>query len=272
MSPTRILRNDRCIDDSSQMDSTVLVANADETLQQNVSTGEIKSDIDQWSQSKKERMAVTPRRISSSLDQLKLNGQKGDQLFRESIKSCGATDEAIKNTITQFQQSWRRYRQTLGLISSFLASQLITSTQLKNLQFPHFTILNLIGWLRNRKSSHATILRCKRAISILLIANGHPENKIYNKITANAVKIDRRKTAKPVKENMTYNIDIVLNHIQQQFTHVDQLTEIEIESITLTVIMASTARRLAEIVRATLDLDSIKTDTINLNTEVLKVG
>jgi hypothetical protein len=36
--------------------------------------------------------------------------------------------------------------------------------------------------------------------------------------------------------------------------------------------MASTARRLAEIVRATLDLDSIKTDTINLNTEVLKVG
>ncbi|KAA6355513.1 MAG: hypothetical protein EZS28_048959, partial [Streblomastix strix] len=34
--------------------------------------------------------------------------------------------------------------------------------------------------------------------------------------------------------------------------------------------MTSLARRLAEIVRATLDLQSVKTDIINLNTEALK--
>ncbi|KAA6402896.1 MAG: hypothetical protein EZS28_001578 [Streblomastix strix] len=36
--------------------------------------------------------------------------------------------------------------------------------------------------------------------------------------------------------------------------------------------MAQTARRLAEISRATLDLESIKTDTININTEIMNVG
>ncbi|KAA6402069.1 MAG: putative Transposon Ty3-I Gag-Pol polyprotein [Streblomastix strix] len=151
-------------------------------------------------------------------------------------------------------------------------TQEINAQELKDLKQPQILILNFIEWQREQEASSACIINSKAALSTLLIAIGHQQGQIYNNTTANAVKIDRRNTAKKIKDQETYNVDQILNYIRQRVESDQILSELEIQAITLTIIMIVTTRRMSEIQRCQLNQSETTSDIIKLESDIYKIG
>ncbi|KAA6371022.1 MAG: hypothetical protein EZS28_033452 [Streblomastix strix] len=118
----------------------------------------------------------------------------------------------------------------------------------------------------------AAILNAKTAISTLLISIGIPEKQIYNNTTSTSVKSERKHTAKEIQDKQTYNIDDLLKYIRRRVESIDNMEEDELQGITLALLMAVTTRRMSEISRAALQVDSITSAQFVLHTDICKVG
>ncbi|KAA6387730.1 MAG: hypothetical protein EZS28_016747 [Streblomastix strix] len=126
----------------------------------------IKTDIDLWSQCKEERMAVTAGKLVA----VWINQNSMDR------KASNSSEKQLNPVKQQMK--------------------LLKTPSLSSKQTVEDTVKRQVSFLHSWKSSHATLLRCNRVLSILLIANGHSENKRCNRIITKAVKIESRKAAK----------------------------------------------------------------------------
>ncbi|KAA6401475.1 MAG: hypothetical protein EZS28_002993 [Streblomastix strix] len=126
--------------------------------------------------------------------------------------------------------------------------------------------------LRNAGLSSSALLNVKKVISSFMISFGHSLSQIYNHATLTSVKIDRRNTAKEVKDKDTYDIDDLLCYIRRRVEQIDDKDYEEFEGITLALLMSIITRRMAEISRAALDVATMTNEKLILKFDIQKVG
>ncbi|KAA6363425.1 MAG: hypothetical protein EZS28_041048 [Streblomastix strix] len=141
-------------------------------------------------------MGSTSRRASSDFSIRQEQGRRGEELYRQAMKSIGASDIAIDNQIKQMKGSWRRHK--------------------------------TIAWFKTQRLSSSAILNVKTAISTLLISLGHPENKIYNNTTSISTKKERKDTANRIQDRETFNIDDLLRYIRRRVESINEMEQDEL--------------------------------------------
>ncbi|KAA6383815.1 MAG: hypothetical protein EZS28_020658 [Streblomastix strix] len=129
----------------------------------------------------------------------------------------------------------------------------------------------MIAQLMNAGLSSSASLNVKKAISSLLISLGHSSTQINNHTTSISVKIDRRTTAKEVKDKETYNIDDFLRYIRRRVQQIDDIEDEELESITIALLKSISTRRMAEISRAECIVATMTSEQFVLKSNIQKI-
>ncbi|KAA6392247.1 MAG: hypothetical protein EZS28_012228 [Streblomastix strix] len=117
----------------------------------------------------------------------------------------------------------------------------------------------------------AAILNAKIAIYTLLISIGIPDKWIQNNTTSTSIKSERKHTSKEIKDKQTYYIYDLLKYIRRRVESIDNKEEDELQGMTLALLMAVTTRRMSEISRAALQIDSNICAQFVLHTDICKI-
>ncbi|KAA6357469.1 MAG: hypothetical protein EZS28_047004, partial [Streblomastix strix] len=266
------IRESQSIDDSFQMGKSILVAPNHLNDFKSTLSRQIKSNSEERTNSKSQRLGITSRRSSCDFERSQKRRQDGQDLFRSTLSSIGVTNDAINNQVAQLSGSWRRHKTGLRHVNQFMKDNNILPSELISMKHPQIYILNMIAQLRNAGLSSSALLNVKKAISSLLMSLGHSSSQIYNHTTSTSVKVDRRDTAKEAKDKDTYDIDDLLCYIRRRVEQIDDMEEEELEGITLALLMSITTRRMAEISRAALEVATMTSEQFVLKSDIQKVG
>ncbi|KAA6370375.1 MAG: hypothetical protein EZS28_034098 [Streblomastix strix] len=272
MSEESVIRKNLSTINNTQVGRIILVTSSSADDSKFAKSWTNRSNSEDWNNCKQKRMGISFRRASNDLNRRKQRGKQGENLFGEAIKAAGASNIVIYYQIIQLNKSWRRHRQGLCYSDKYLQIINMLSIDLFSLKYLQIFIIQLMDWLRLCMLTPAAIINAKTAISALTLSFGIPEKQIYNNRTSTSVKSERKHTAKEVKDKQTYNIDDLLKYIRRKVKQIDNKDEDELQRIKLALLMTITTRRMSEISRAALQVDSIISVQFVHHVEICKIG
>ncbi|KAA6400568.1 MAG: hypothetical protein EZS28_003905 [Streblomastix strix] len=127
--------------------------------------------------------------------------------------------------------------------------------------------ISLIDITLNLSPSSQVLINGPRALTRV-----NAKTVICNNATSTSIKELRLNTAKEILDRDTYNIDDLLNYIRCRVQFIKQMDEEKLEGITLALIMAITARRMAELTKAAHLEASFTSDQFEFQSDIIKIS
>ncbi|KAA6398205.1 MAG: hypothetical protein EZS28_006272 [Streblomastix strix] len=231
---------------TSQLGGTALVARVPECSSQPSSCGKMCRRASPRRSHEKAETASPTRRFVGS----KVQGEKGEETFFELARLRGLSDDAINSSVQGWHTAWRRHRQRIGQFIDYWKGRSGSLQDLISHKDPEAEVINYVMHLKQNKASANNIVESVAALSLLFKVSGHTDQQIQGKILQLVMKKYRAALRKTQKEESIYNLDDLLQVLDEQARNIGQISEKTMMGCTIVSIMIFSVLRLAEVMRS----------------------